>query len=55
MNRRKFIKTTSTAVASSFVLPRFSIAQSKKSANEKLATAENTVVMFIVKISLGVY
>ena len=39
MDRRKFIKTTSTAAAATFVLPRFSIAQSKKSANEKLNVA----------------
>ena len=39
MNRRQFVKTASTAAAASFVLPRFSIAQSKKSANEKLNVA----------------
>ncbi|MBE6413027.1 MAG: Gfo/Idh/MocA family oxidoreductase [Verrucomicrobiaceae bacterium] len=39
MNRRKFIKTASTAAAAGFVLPRFSIAQSRKSANEKLNVA----------------
>lgn len=39
MDRRKFIKATTTAAAASFVLPRFSIAQSKQSANEKLNVA----------------
>ncbi len=39
MNRRQFVKTASTAAAASFVLPSFSIAKSKKSANEKLNVA----------------
>ena len=29
MNRRKFVKTASTAAAAAFVLPRFSIAKTK--------------------------
>ncbi len=39
MDRRKFVKTASTVAAASFVLPRFSIAKSKASANEKLNVA----------------
>lgn len=38
IDRRKFIKTASTAAAASFVLPRFSIAETK-SPNEKLNVA----------------